>query len=73
MQQRARKFVGTFATLGFLVVYCLVAMAVGGDLVVGRGFAVELPFYIIAGCLWLPGVMAIIKWMARPDAPAPGP
>jgi hypothetical protein len=68
MQQRARKFVGTFATLGFLVVYSLVAMAVGGQLVVGRGFAIELAFYIVAGCLWLPVVMLLIKWMMRPDA-----
>lgn len=66
MQQRTRKFIGTFATLGFLIAYCLVAMAVGGLLVVGRGIAFELPFYIVAGCLWLPVVMLLIKWMARP-------
>ena len=68
MQQRARKFAGTFATFGFLVVYSLVAMAAGGELVLGRGMAVELPFYIIAGCLWVPVVMALIKWMSKPDA-----
>ncbi len=67
MGLRTRKFIGTFATVGFLIAYSLAAMAVGGQLVVGRGVFVELPFYIIAGTLWLPVVMAIVKWMARPD------
>ena len=67
MKQRTRKAIGTAATVVFLIVYSLVAMAVGGQLVVGRGLAFELPFYIVAGALWLPVVMAIILWMAKPD------
>lgn len=68
MKQRARKFIGTFGTVAFLIVYSLIAMAVGGELVVGRGLAFELPFYILAGVLWLPVVMGLIRWMARPDS-----
>jgi hypothetical protein len=67
MKLRTRKFIGTLATVGFLIVYSLVAMAVGGQVAVGHGLPVELPFYIIAGSLWLPVVMAIVRWMARPD------
>lgn len=67
MKQRNRKAIGTIATVLFLIVYSLVAMAVGGQLVVGRGMAFELPYYVIAGALWLPVVMMIIKWMAKPD------
>ena len=51
-----------------MAVYALVLMAVGGLLVVGRGTAFELPFYILAGLGWLPVVMAIIRWMSKPDA-----
>jgi hypothetical protein len=72
MQQRTRKAIGTAATVAFLIVYALVAMAVGGIWVVGKGVLVELPFYIVAGLLWLPVSMAIIRWMAKPD-PADGP
>ena len=47
MKQRARKFIGTFGTVAFLIVYALIAMAVGADLVVGSHphviQAVELP------------------------------
>ena len=67
MNQRTRKAIGTLATVAFLVVYALVLMAVGGMLVVGRGMVFELPFYILAGLGWLPVVMAIIRWMSKPD------
>ena len=67
MTQRTRKAIGTFATVLFLIVYCLVAMAIGGYFAVGQGLAIELPFYIVAGLLWLPVVMALIRWMAKAD------
>jgi hypothetical protein len=67
MRQRSRKFIGIFATLAFMVVYSLVAMAVGGDVAVGKSRLFEVVFYLIAGIAWLPPVMLIIRWMARPD------
>lgn len=68
MTQRSRKAIGTIATVLFIIVYALVMMAVGGIWVVGRGMAFELPFYILAGAGWMPVVMAIIRWMSKPDA-----
>lgn len=67
MKQRQRKLIGVFATVAFMVVYSLVAMAVGGEVAVGRSAVVEIGFYLIAGVAWLPVVMWIIRWMARPD------
>ena len=67
MTMRTRKAIGTIATVAFLIAYALVMMAVGGMLVVGRGMVFELPFYILAGLGWLPVVMAIIRWMSKPD------
>lgn len=67
MNIRTRKAIGTIGVVVFIVVYALVMMAVGGELVVGRGMAFELPFYIVAGLGWLPVVMAIIVWMSKPD------
>jgi len=67
MTQRTRKAIGTLVTVLFLAIYALVAMAVGGQYAVGRGAAVELGYYIFAGILWVPVVMAIIRWMAKPD------
>lgn len=68
MNMRSRKAIGTAATVLFIIAYALVMMAVGGLLVVGRGPLYELPFYAIAGAGWLPVVMALIRWMSRPDA-----
>jgi Protein of unknown function (DUF2842) len=67
MELRMRKLIGTIATVTFLIVYALIAMMVGGILIVGRGVPLELPFYIIAGIGWLPVAMVIIKWMSKPD------
>jgi uncharacterized membrane protein len=67
MKQRTRKAIGTFSVVVFIIAYSLIMMAVGGELAVGRGLAVEIIFYAVAGLLWLPVVMAIIRWMVRPD------
>lgn len=67
MRQRTRKAIGTFLIVAFIIVYSLVMMAVGGELAIGRGVAIELIFYAIAGLLWLPVVMGLIRWMVRPD------
>lgn len=69
MTIRQRKFLGMVAIVGFLIVYCLMAMAVGGMFVVGSGMPVELGFYVVAGIAWLPVVMVIIRWMSRPVMP----
>lgn len=68
MTLRTRKLIGTICTVLYLTVYALLAMMVGGILVVGRGWAAELCFYVIAGLSWLPGEMAIIRWMSKPDS-----
>jgi hypothetical protein len=66
MSIRTRKALGLLLWLLFLVAYCLIAMAVGGRFIVGRGLLVELPFYIVAGVAWVPVVMLIIRWMSKP-------
>jgi uncharacterized protein DUF2842 len=67
MNIRARKAIGTIATVLWLTVYALVAMAIGGQFVVGNGIAAELLFYVLAGLAWIPVAMLLIKWMTRPD------
>ena len=68
MKIRQRKFIGIIATIGFLVVYSLIAMAIGGQYVVGQGPAVELPAFILLGVGWTPVAMVLIRWMSKPDA-----
>ena len=67
MKIRQRKFIGIAATIIFLVVYALVAMAIGGQFVVGYGPAIELPAFILLGVGWIPVAMVLIRWMSRPD------
>jgi hypothetical protein len=66
MSLRQRKFIGMVAIVTFLIVYCLIAMAIGGMVAVGLPMLLEIGFFIIAGIAWLPVVMIIIRWMSRP-------
>lgn len=67
MTLRQRKFIGMVAIVTFLIVYCLVAMAIGGMVAVGLPLPLEIGFFILAGIGWLPVVMVIIRWMSRPS------
>jgi len=66
MTLRQRKFIGMVAIVAFLIVYCLIAMAVGGMVAVGLPLPLEIGFFVIAGIAWLPVVMFLIRWMSRP-------
>jgi hypothetical protein len=66
MTLRQRKFIGMVAIVAFLIVYCLIAMAIGGMVAVGLPRLLEIGFFVIAGIAWLPIVMMIIRWMSRP-------
>jgi hypothetical protein len=66
MTLRQRKFLGMLAIVGFLIVYCLVAMAIGGIVFVGSGVIIETVYFVIAGIAWLPVTMFIIRWMSKP-------
>jgi hypothetical protein len=65
MSIRWRKLLGTMAVVLFLVAYSLLAMVLGGTLLVGQPRVIELVGFIALGLLWLPGAMAIIRWMSR--------
>ncbi len=67
MRLRTRKFVGIIATVTYMTIYALVAMAIGGHFVVGGGLVKELLTFIVLGLLWIPGAMIIIRWMSKPD------
>ena len=69
MRQRTRKLFGIVLVLSFLVAYVLVMMVFGAALAAHHvGFWGKLAYHAFAGLAWLPVVMLIIKWMARPDA-----
>jgi Protein of unknown function (DUF2842) len=67
MNLRTRKFLGIVLTIVWMAIYSLIAMAIGGIYVLGRGMPLELPFYVLAGLGWIPVEMIIIKWMSKPD------
>ncbi len=68
MPVRTRKLVGAIALLAFLAVYALGAMMVAVVLQVSASKVAEIVYYPLAGLLWLPPAMWLVRWMQRPDA-----
>ena len=68
MTIRTRKFVGAIALILFLAIYALAAMMAAIVLQVSESKVVELIYYPVAGLLWVPPAMWLVKWMQRPDA-----
>lgn len=66
MHMRTRKFVGGFLILAVLVAYSLLAMVVGAAVALDWPEPGRIAFFAVAGVLWLPPVMIIVRWMARP-------
>ncbi len=67
MTLRTRKLVGAVVLLAFLSVYALAAMMAAIVLQVNASKMVELIYYPVAGLLWLPPAMWLVRWMQRPD------
>ena len=67
MNIRARKFVGMLGLLGLLLVYCLAAMRFAVAYILDLHALFQGVYFVIAGLLWLPPAMMLIKWMQRPD------
>lgn len=66
LSKNTRKLLGTVATVVFLLVYVFFA-AVLGDAVVTKHWAIQTIFFLVLGLVWIFPVMAIIRWMERPD------
>ncbi len=65
MTIRTRKFIGTVATVFYLIVYCLIAMVIGNAVVTKAGGLGQALYFIAAGFAWLPVAMALVRWMQR--------
>lgn len=67
MTVRTRKLIGTFALVGLLIVYSLLAMRLAVAYVLDQHGAVQTLYFVAAGFAWLPPAMALVRWMQRPD------
>lgn len=64
-QPGLRSFVGTIAFVSYVIIYSLIAMAVGARYLSDAHGAAQFVFYVVAGLAWLPGAMLIVAWMAK--------
>jgi len=68
MSRRTRKFIGVIATIAFVIVYALVAMALAQSRIVQESSAIlQGLYYVVLGLAWVLPLMPLIRWMERPD------
>jgi len=68
VHRRTRKFIGTIATICFVVIYALLAMALAQSRIIQTSpGVVQAVYYIVLGLAWILPLMPLIKWMERPD------
>ncbi|MFP9137166.1 DUF2842 domain-containing protein [Devosia sp. XGJD_8] len=68
MTQRNRKFIGVLLILGSIVAWLSIFTSVYLAFPAGLPIWILMPYFIVAGMGWLFPAMAIIRWMAKPDA-----
>jgi len=68
MSRRTRKFIGVIATIAFVIVYALVAMALAQSRIVQESSAIlQGLYYVVLGLAWVLPLMPLIRWMEKPD------
>lgn len=67
MRRRTRTLIGTFAILGFVIVYAPLAMALADSRISQTPAPVQTVLYCLLGIAWIFPLMPVIRWMERPD------
>lgn len=72
MRRRERKLIGVVATIVFVVVYALAAMALAQlEVTKSAPTVLQWIYYAVVGMGWILPLMPLIAWMERPDPDGP--
>jgi hypothetical protein len=67
VSSKVRQLLGILILLIYLTIYCLAAMGVAANYVLEANRLVQGLYFVVAGIVWLPPAMWLIKWMQRSD------
>ena len=70
MTQRSRKFLGVLLILGSIAAWLAIGTTIYLELLQGMPWFVLIVFFAIVGMGWVFPAMAIIRWMAKDNAPS---
>lgn len=65
MTVRTRKLIGTFAFIGLIVVWALLAMAIAQFAFSAANTLAATLYYVVVGFGWVPPAMLLVRWMQR--------
>ena len=70
MTQRRRKFLGVLLILGSIAAWLAIGTTIYLELLQGAPWFVLIVFFAMVGMGWVFPAMALIRWMAKDDAPS---
>jgi len=68
---RTRKLIGTVGLLLLITLWALLAMAFAQFALRAASDWIAAFYYVVAGIGWVLPAMPLVRWMVRPDRPAP--
>ncbi len=68
MTQRARKAIGSFALIAYMITAIVLILILAERLLAGAPWWGQLAFYVVAGVIWIAPLKPLFAWMNRPDA-----
>ncbi|ODA68555.1 hypothetical protein A7A08_00384 [Methyloligella halotolerans] len=71
MTRPVRKFFGVIALVSFVLIYVLIAAAIGSGRILEAPTLVKFGYFLVAGILWVLPAGLLIRWMQKPDPNAP--
>jgi len=61
MKKRSKKLIGTILIVFYLIIYALIAMKIGTEIINQTSNTIKIIYYCTSGIVWIIPVMMIIK------------
>lgn len=67
MTQSARKAIGSFGLLAYMVLFIAFAVMLGERILPAQPGAWHVVYFVIAGVIWVLPLKPLFGWMNKPD------
>ncbi len=68
MSQSARKAIGSFGLIAYMIAFIVIAVIVGERVLPASPGIWHLVYFVIAGVIWVAPLKPLFGWMNKPDA-----
>lgn len=67
MTQSARKAIGSFGLLAYMIAFIALAVVLGERILPARAGLWHAVYFVVAGVIWVAPLKPLFGWMNKPD------